>query len=251
MANFVLIQDYYLYGGVVALIVSVALLLLVRKTSWNYVAPRLKQFFRGGRFIEEVSGNGSHRFGLVPLEEGAITSGDRRHTLVAGSALRNPDGAIFQIHENVGKALIPGFVHAGNGLAHMGFSSIAHALTLYKYQYFKEDMEKVQKAIESKDPQASVIIDGVERKIGISLMDPKQQDEFTQNLAIINAYSNDKLDPYAQKNAHDKVWNEAMKRSASGGLSGEKLMTYAFAFAALLGTIALIVIILKSQGILK
>jgi hypothetical protein len=251
MANFVTIQDYYFWGGVVLLLASIALLILVRRTSWNYVNPRLKQFFRGGRFIEEVSGNSGHTFKCVPMDEGIIKSGDRIHTVVDGSALRNPDGAIFQIHMNVGKSLTPGFIHAANNTARMGFTSIAHALTLYKQVYFKDDMEKIQKAIENKDANASVIIDGVERKIGISLMDPLQQDDFTQNLAIINAYSNDQLDAYAQKNLHDKVWNEANKRAATGGLSAERLMSYAFAIIALLSGVAFTLVVMKSQGIIK
>jgi hypothetical protein len=251
MANFVTIQDYYFWSGVVLLFVSIALLIIVRRTSWNYVRPRLKQFFRGGRFIEEVTGNSGHTFKCVPMDEGVIRSGDRIHTVVAGSALRNPDGAIFQIHENVGKAMTPGFVHAANNTARMGFTSIAHALTLYKEAYFKEDMDRARLAVENNAPNAYAIIDGVEKKIGISLMDPEQKDDFTQNLAIINAFSNDKLDGYAQKNLLDKVWNEANKRAAGGGLSAERLMSYAFAFVALICGIAFAFVVLKAQGVIN
>jgi len=251
MANFISIQDYYFWGGVGLLFISISLLILIRRTSWNYVGPRLKQFFWGGRFIEEVNVNGGHSFNCVSLKEGVVETKNRIHTIIAGSALRNPDGAIFQIHEEIGKTLTPGFINASNSLARMGFSSIAHALTLYKTTYFKDDWDKAQKAIEDKNPAASVIIDGIEKKIGISLMDPNQGDNFTQNLAIINAFSNDKLDGYAQKNLIDKTWNEANKRAASGGLSAERLMSYAFAIVALVCGIAFALVVMKSQGIIN
>jgi hypothetical protein len=132
----------------------------------------------------------------------------------------------------------------------MGFKSFAHAATFYKQEYFKDDWEKAAQLIKADPNNAAVINQKVEEKIGLSLMNPVQDDQFTQDLSIMNDWNNQNLQAYGQKNLNDKVKIKAEMQSSGGGLSGEKLMTYAFAFAALFLGVAFGLILLNAGGIL-
>ena len=243
------LPDTYVIGGSVALVVLTVFAILVRKTSWNYVWPRLKQQIRGGKFIHEIDLDNNSSFACVPCSLDVLQCKDRLHTIEPISSIRNPDGTIYYVHKDLEKALTPHVIYSVNKLNRFGFQSLAHALNFYKIEYFSNDWVDAQKQIDIKPEDKTKIIQQVEEKIGLSLMAPLQNDYFTQNLAIVNRWNNQKLSAYGSKNIADKIRNEAEKTSR-GGLSGEKLMTYVVAIVALIIGVAFALIVLKSMGVI-
>jgi hypothetical protein len=155
---------------------------------------------------------------------------------------------MYFVHKDMEKALTPPYIIGANNLHKAGFQSFPHALKFYKQEYFLPEWNKIALAVEKEPQKALELAKRVEEKIGLSLMSPMQEDSFTQNLAIVNRYNNQKLSAYGIKNVIDKRVNEAERQSRSGGLSGQQLMTYAFAFVLIIGVIVFGLILLNATG---
>lgn len=248
MVNYIF-SDMEVYAVIAILFLLVASVWLVYKTSRNYVSMRIRQFFLGGKATEEVDQNNQHRFKLAEEKQGYLVLSDQEHRIKPKSALRNPDGVIYQVHKEVKGTLVPEATSAANDLENMGFRSIAHAGEFYKTNYFRNDMEAIQKAVQEKNPLVEVLIDGVEKKIGLELMKPLQPDLFTMDLSILDRWSNEEGDGYAEKNLHEKVYNDAQKQKA-GGIDQNRLMGYIVIILIVLGVISFLLVVLNSQGII-
>lgn len=205
--------------------------LLVRKTSWGYVGPRFKQFISGGRFIHAVDLDNNSVFECVKEKNGSLQCKDRLHTIEKGSGLKNIDGTIYYVHKDLVPALTAQFIISDNILTKLGFKSFAHAFDFYKLEYFKEDIAALSK--ETDGAKRLNLERDLEKKAGLNLMAPVQEDYFTQNLAIVNNFNNQRLSAYGMKNVADSIRNEA-ERQNSKGLAGSQLFTYVTAIIALL-----------------
>jgi hypothetical protein len=214
----------------------------------GYVNPRINANLTGKRFIEEVDDNKRLKFDARTEKAGYITGSDTKHMVVAGSALRSLDGLIFQIHKDVGRTLTPEFIQAGNNLNRAGFKTYALAAELYKSEYFKKDWEEAHAAIKDKPALAGVIIDGVEQKIGLEIMKPIQQDNFTQDLSIVANFHKAKMSPVGFMNVIQQVKNEAEKNH-NDGFTVEKAMKWVFVIVALCCGVAFALILANSAGL--
>lgn len=214
----------------------------------GYVNPRIKANLSNSRFIEEVDDNRRLRFYAVKEKEGAIEINDRRHIITSGCTLRGVDGPFIQVHKDVARTLTPEYIQSSNNLFRAGFKTFAHAMELYKQEYFKQDWSEARAAIDAKPAMATVITDGVEKKIGIELMKPIQQDNFTQDLSIVNNFNNSKMSPIGLKNVIVKVKNEAEK-NLNDGFTVEKAMKWVVVIVALCCGVAFALILANAAGL--
>jgi hypothetical protein len=202
----------------------------------------------GLRFVEEVDDNKRLKFDARKEVSGYITGIDTKHMVVGGSALRSLDGLIFQLHKDVGRTLTPEYIHAANNLNRAGFKTYALAAELYKTEYFKADWEEARAAIKDKPALAAVIIEGVEQKIGLEIMKPIQQDNFTQDLSIVANFHKAKMSPTGFFNVIQKVKNEAEKNK-NDGFTVEKAMKWVIVLAAILCSTAFALILANAAGL--
>jgi hypothetical protein len=214
----------------------------------GYVNPRIKAKMSNSRFIEEVDDNRRLRFCAVKEKDGDLELNNRRHTITSGCTLRNVDGPVIQVHKDVARTLTPEYIQSSNNLFRAGFKTFAHAMELYKQEYFKQDWSEARAAIDAKPAMASVITDGVEKKIGIELMKPLQQDNFTQDLSIVNNFNNSKMSPMGLKNVIEKVKIEA-ERNHNDGFTVEKAMKWVAVIAALMCATAFALILANAAGL--
>jgi len=214
----------------------------------GYIGPRIKANLGNSRFVEEIDDNRRLRFYAVKEKDGELEIRDRRHILTSGCTLRNVDGPIIQVHKDVARTLTPEYIQSTNNLYRAGFKTFSHAMELYKQEYFKKDWEDAREATLAKPAMATVITDGVEKKIGIELMKPIQQDNFTQDLSIVNNFNNSKMSPMGLKNVIEKVRIEA-ERNKSDGFTVEKAMKWAFVIIALCCGIGFALVIANAAGL--
>jgi hypothetical protein len=210
----------------------------------GYVNPRIKANIGNLRFIQEVDDNRRLKFEAVKEEKGLI----KGHLVVAGSALRSVDGLLFQVHKDVGRTLTPEGIHGSNNLYRGGFKTFAHAGEFYKKEYFKEDWEKAKQEISNNPAMSSIIIDGVEKKIGIELMKPIQEDNFTQDLSIVANFLKARMSTQSLINVIDQVKNEA-ERNHNDGFTVEKAMKWVVVIAALMCATAFALILANAAGL--
>jgi len=213
-----------------------------------YVLPRIKANMGSKRFVQEVDDNRRLRWDARNEEDGYITGKNAKHLVVAGSALRTGDGLVFQLHKDVGRSLTPESIHSSNNLNRAGFKTFAHAAEFYKQDYFKQDWADANAAIAAKPAMASVIMDGVEKKIGIELMKPVQEDNFTQDLSIVANFLKAKMSPTGLFNVVEKVKNEAA-RNHNDGFTVEKAMKWVVVIVALCCGIAFALILANAAGL--
>lgn len=213
-----------------------------------YVGPRIKANISGKRFVQEIDESKRLIFDARKEESGYLKGKNSEHTIVSGSALRTLDGLLFQVHKDVARSLTPEYIHSSNNLHRAGFKTFAHAMELYKQEYFKKDWEEAREAQNARPALASVIIDGVEKKIGIELMKPLQEDNFTQDLSIVNNFNNSKMSPMGLKNVIEKVRIEA-ERNKSEGFTVEKAMKWVIVLAALMCATAFALILANAAGL--
>lgn len=220
----------------------------VYRQTAGYVNPRIKANMSGKRFVEEVDDNKRLKFDARTEEAGYITGKDTKHMVVAGSALRSLDGLIFQLHKDVGRSLTPEFIQSSNNLNRTGFKTYALAAELYKTEYFKADWEEAREAIKDKPALAGVIIDGVEQKIGLEIMKPIQQDNYTQDLSIVANFHKAKMSPTGFMNVIQKVKNESEKNK-NDGFTVEKAMKWVVVIVALCCGVAFALILANAAGL--
>ena len=243
----ILPEELYIGITILSIVYFVASFYVYSSTK-GYVNPRIKSNLSGNRFVEEVDINRRLRYVSVKEKEGDLEINDRRHTIVSGSTLRSPDGPVLQVHRDLARSMTPEYTNSANNLHRAGFKTFAHAMELYKQEYFKQDWSEARAAIDAKPALASVITDGVEKKIGIELMKPIQQDNFTQDLSIVNNFNNSKMSPMGLKNVIVKVENEAA-RNKNDGFTVEKAMKWAFVIIALCCGIAFALILANAAGL--
>jgi len=236
------------YGVIIGFVLMLFLLFMIKRNASNYVIVRLKEAILGGEVVEELDSNNIHKFKLGKEKDGIIYVEDRAHPIRSKSALRNPDGVLYQVHKDLGPTLNPNAIHSANNLA-VYFRNIKHAIEFFRTEYFKEDWDAVKLAITNNTAQASVEINGIEKKIGLELMKPLHGDGFTQDLSVLNNWSNEDISGSQLKNTIDAVRNEAERRSGKGMDFG-KMMTYVFIILALLGGITFCLVVLQGQGLL-
>lgn len=221
----------------------------VYRQTAGYVNPRIKANMSGKRFVQEVDDNKRLKFDAREEDaEGYITGKNTKHMIIGGSALGSLDGLIFQLHKDVGRSLTSEFIHAGNNLNRAGFKTYALAAELYKTEYFKEDWEEAGRAIKDKPALAGVTIDGVEQKIGLEIMKPIQQDNFTQDLSIVANFHKAKMSPTGFMNVIQKVKNEADKNK-NDGFTVEKAMKWVVVIVALCCGVAFALILANAAGL--
>jgi hypothetical protein len=214
----------------------------------GYVNPRIKANMSSKRFVEEVDDNRRLKFDARTEESGWIIGPKTRHMVVAGSALRSLDGLIFQVHKDVGRTLTPESIESSNNLHRAGFKTYAVAAELYKQEYFKADWDQAKKEISENKALAGVIIDGVETKIGLELMKPIQQDQFTQDLSIVANFLKAKMSPMGFMNVIQQVKNEAEKNK-NDGFTVEKAMKWVLVIVALCVGVAFALILANAAGL--
>jgi hypothetical protein len=213
-----------------------------------YVNPRIRANISNKRFVQEVDDNRRMVWDARTEKSGYIQGSDRQHMVIGGSALRTLDGLLFQLHKDVGRTLTPESIHSSNNLHRAGFKTYAIAAELYKTEYFKKDWEEAKEAIKDKPALAGVIIDGVERKIGIEIMKPIQQDQFTQDLSIVVNFLKAKASPTGFMNTLQKVKNEAEKNH-NDGFTVEKAMKWVIVLAAIMCATAFALILANAAGL--
>jgi hypothetical protein len=214
-----------------------------------YVIPRVKANLKGLRFVQEVDDNRRLKFDARKENvQGYIEGNNSLHMTVAGSALRSLDGLIFQLHKDVGRTLTPESIHASNNLNRAGFKTYALAAELYKTEYFKDEWAEARKQIEAKPAMAGVIINGVEQKIGLEIMKPVQQDQFTEDLSIVAKFLKEKMSPQGLKNVVVSVKNEAEKNH-NDGFTVEKAMKWVLVIVALCVGVAFALILANAAGL--
>lgn len=213
-----------------------------------YVNPRIKANVKGLRFVQEVDENRRLKFDARKEKEGYIEGKETMHMIIAGSALRSLDGLIIQLHKDVGRTLTPEGIHASNNLNRAGFKTYALAAELYKTEYFKTEWDEARKQIEAKPAMAGVIINGVEQKIGLEIMKPIQQDNFTQDLSIVAKFLKEKMSPQGLKNVVQSVKNEAEK-GHNDGFTVEKAMKWVLVIVALCVGVAFALILANAAGL--
>jgi hypothetical protein len=239
-----ILPDIYVIGlGILGLIYFLFTFWIYSQTK-AYVNPRVKANVGGLKFVQEVDDNRRLNFLAVKEENGSI----KGHLVISGSALRSLDGLLFQVHKDVGRTLTPEGINSSNNLYRMGFKSFAHAGEFYKKEYFREDWEKAKQEISDTPAMASVITAGVEKKIGIELMMPIQDDNFTQDLSIVANFLKAKMSPQGLINVIEKVKNEA-ERGHNDGFTVEKAMKWVIVLATLMCATAFALILANAAGL--
>lgn len=214
----------------------------------GYIGPRIKANFSGKRLVQEVDDNGRLKWDARKEDSGFLEGKDTKHIIVSGSALKTVDGLIFQVHNQVGRTLTPQSIQSSNNLSRAGFKTYAVAAELYKQEYFKKDWEEAREKIAEKPALAGVIIDGVEKKIGLEIMKPIQQDNFTQDLSVCANFLKEKMSPMRFMNVIQKVKNEA-ERNHNDGFTVEKAMKWVVVIAALMCATAFALILANAAGL--
>ena len=243
----ILPEEIYIGITTLSIIYFVASFYVYSSTK-NYVNAKIKSSISGNKFVFEVDDNRRLLFDSRKEDQGYLDGKGRRYMIVGGSALRSLDGLVFLVHKDVGRTLTSEFINSSNNLSRAGFRTFAHAAELYKQNYFKKDWEEAQLAISAKPAMASTIIDGVEKKIGIEIMKPIQEDNFTQDLSIVANFHKSRMSPSGFKNTLEKVKIEA-ERNHNDGFTVEKAMKWVVVIVALCCGVAFALILANAAGL--
>jgi hypothetical protein len=237
-------QEIIVYGVIAGLPVLYGLLCFFFAS--NYTNARIKAKLLGKVVTSKLNSNNGHTFEAVKVSSGEprqLLFSDRDINIKPNSALRNPDGVIYEVHESMGETLEPTFMSSANTIKDFGFRSFAHAMQFYKDEYFKADYDKVNASIlAAKTPDernaAEQLQKMVERKVGLSLMKPQQTDDFTRELAVLHRYSNNgRLTGVGMKNLKQSI-ELKVRSEQQKGLSQQTILTYALGLGMVILAVA-------------
>jgi hypothetical protein len=238
-------QDFMVYGLIIALPVLYGLTCFL--FAGNYCNARIKTKIFGGVVASTINSNNGHFFKAVKVSDGEprqLLFSDRHTNIKPNSALRNPDGIIYEVHESMGETLEPNFINSANGIKDFGFRSFSHAMSFYKDEYFKADYEKLNEriAMSGKSEADKAALEAsrreIERKVGLSLLKPQQQDDFTKELAILHRYSNNgRLTGVGLKNLKQSI-ELKVRSEQQKGLSQQTILTYALGLGMVILAVA-------------
>jgi hypothetical protein len=233
-----------IYGAIAALPVLYGVMSFL--FSGNYNNARISSKIFGKAFVSKVNSNSGHEFTTVKVSNGSprqLLFKWGHINIKPGSVLRNPDGAIYEVHEDMGETLEPTFAEAGNTVSEFGFKTFNHALQFYKDEYFKADYDKVnERILASKTPEervaAEYLKEQVERRVGLSLLKPKHPDDFTKALSILHNYSNNsRMIGVAMKNLKQSI-ELKVRSEQTKGLNQQTILTYGLALGMVILAVA-------------
>ena len=208
---------------------------------------------RGKELLFAANPDGTFDLPFADKEGRWLRGNKAEYDIYPGSILRGKEFDIYFVNSALGRTLRPDVIKAANNLRVMGYSNLAHALLTYQGREHEDDYNRIVKAgLENKENNVAILLEEFDKKVYASLMDPMKRntDYTTQNLAILNEWSNQNLSAYENKDIveHEKLMT--LREQKLGGLPLEKLLGYGAFFAIIVGAVGFLIVILKSQGML-